>query len=118
MCIEVWVLQECGEIMTDQVRAYQLLKARGVVVMMINWKMMDNRSLLQNTLSCNSNVQTHPTIDIYIYFKKKGPVNLAKGTNHFLRRADVEALIRQGMLEHVTPQSARCEGGGGGAGGV
>ena len=30
MCIEVRVLQECGEIMTDQVRAYQLLKARGV----------------------------------------------------------------------------------------
>ena len=45
-------------------------------------------------------------------------MNLAKGTNHFLRRADVEALIRQGVLEHVTPQSAGCEGGGGGAGGV
>lgn len=45
-------------------------------------------------------------------------MNLAKGTNHFLRRADVEALIRQGMLEHVTPQIAGYEGSGGGAGGV
>ena len=54
MCIEVRVLQDCGEIMTDQ-----------------------------------------------------GPVNLEKGTNHFLRRTDVEGLIRQGMLQHVAPPPAQ-----------
>jgi hypothetical protein len=26
---------------------------------------------------------------------------LEKGTKHFLRRADVEDLIRQGRLEHI-----------------
>lgn len=45
-------------------------------------------------------------------------MNLAKGTNHFLRRADIEALIRQGMLEHVTPQGAGAEEGAGGGGGL
>lgn len=44
-------------------------------------------------------------------------MTLAKGTNHFLRRADVEPLIRQGMLEHVTPQGAGGDGAGGGGGG-
>ena len=53
MCIEVRVLADCGEVMTDQ-----------------------------------------------------GPVNLEKGTNHFLRRADVEGLIRQGLLQHVGSASS------------
>ncbi|GAB5029706.1 dna replication complex gins protein psf1 [Nannochloropsis oceanica] len=53
MCIEVRVLADCGEVMTDQ-----------------------------------------------------GPVNLKKGTNHFLRRADVEGLIRQGLLQHVPSASS------------
>lgn len=30
-----------------------------------------------------------------------GPVTLKPGTAHFLKRADVEPLIRQGLLEHV-----------------
>ncbi|EWM29187.1 dna replication complex gins protein psf1 [Nannochloropsis gaditana] len=52
ICIEVRVLADCGEIMTDQ-----------------------------------------------------GPVNLERGTNHFLRRADVEGLIRQGFLLHIAPSA-------------
>ena len=34
----------------------------------------------------------------------QGPVNLEKGTKHFLRRCDVEDLIRQGRLEHIELQ--------------
>ena len=32
---------------------------------------------------------------------ENGPVNLTMGSTHFLRRADVEHLIRQGHVEHV-----------------
>lgn len=32
---------------------------------------------------------------------EEGSVNLEKDTQHFLRRSDVEPLIRQGMLEHI-----------------
>jgi hypothetical protein len=59
----------------------------------------------------------HHPIPSAITDQPQGPVTLAKGTNHFLRRADVEALIRQGMLEHVTPQGAGADGAGGGGGG-
>jgi hypothetical protein len=31
----------------------------------------------------------------------QGPVSLEKGTTHFLRRSDVEGLIKQGYLEHI-----------------
>ena len=32
---------------------------------------------------------------------EKGPVRLDVATTHFLRRTDVEHLIRQGYVEHV-----------------
>ena len=30
-----------------------------------------------------------------------GKINLVRGTTHFLRRSEVENLIRQGVLEHI-----------------
>ena len=48
ICIEVLVLQDCGEVMTDD-----------------------------------------------------GPVNLEAGTRHFLRRMDIDQLLRQGKLRHL-----------------
>jgi GINS complex subunit 1 len=32
---------------------------------------------------------------------ENGPIVLVKGASHFIRRTDVEHLIRQGILEHV-----------------
>ena len=34
-------------------------------------------------------------------FTENGPVNLEINSTHFLRRVDVESLIRQGMLVQV-----------------
>jgi GINS complex subunit 1 len=31
----------------------------------------------------------------------EGTINLQKGTTHFLKRSDVESLVRQGVVEHV-----------------
>jgi hypothetical protein len=31
----------------------------------------------------------------------EGKINLQKGTTHFLKRSDVEALVRQGIVEHI-----------------
>lgn len=54
---------------------------------------------------------TQPPKDLYIEVRviadcgavmtEFGPVTLKPGTAHFLRRSDVEPLIRQGLLEHV-----------------
>jgi GINS complex subunit 1 len=32
---------------------------------------------------------------------ENGPVQLSRGTTHFLRRSDIVHLIRQGKLEHM-----------------
>lgn len=31
----------------------------------------------------------------------EGTINLQKGTTHFLKRSDVESLVRQGVVEHI-----------------
>ncbi|KAJ8602434.1 hypothetical protein CTAYLR_001245 [Chrysophaeum taylorii] len=36
-----------------------------------------------------------------IVTEQSGVVDLAKGTSHYLRAADVEDLVKQGLLEHV-----------------
>lgn len=32
---------------------------------------------------------------------ESGPIKLVKGGTHFVRRTDVEDLVRQGLVEHI-----------------
>ncbi len=46
-------------------------------------------------------VQVRVKVDCGEFFTDTGSVRLEKGTTHFLRLADVDQLIRQGLLEHI-----------------
>ncbi len=46
-------------------------------------------------------VQVRAKVDCGEIFTDTGTVRLEKGTTHFLRRSDVDHLIRQGLLEHI-----------------
>lgn len=64
-----------------------------------------------NMVELDLTADPHPPKDLYVEVRvladcgsvltESGPVTLKPGTAHFLKRADVEHLIRQGALEHV-----------------
>lgn len=91
--VEVRVLNDCGEIMTDHVSSRQAssdvplqadsfpLSAHLLVREMFKYLLSRRWSLLQ------------------------GSVKLDRGTTHLLRRSDVEHLVRQGLLQELENES-------------
>lgn len=72
-----------------------------------------NKLLAQycDTVQLNLTADLHPPRDLYVEVRVRrdcgsiltdsGTVALRVGTAHFLKRSDVEHLIRQGALEHI-----------------
>eukprot|EP00041_Stephanoeca_diplocostata_P026370 m.709869 g.709869 ORF g.709869 m.709869 type:complete len:192 (-) comp22948_c0_seq2:2795-3370(-) len=46
-------------------------------------------------------IEVRCLVDVGEIVTEEGTVNLEKDSQHFLRRSDVETLVRQGVLEHI-----------------
>eukprot|EP00126_Sphaerothecum_destruens_P010192 Sdes_comp20685_c0_seq2m16216 len=47
-------------------------------------------------------IEVRCTVDFGEIQTENGIVNLTKNSQHFLRRSDVESLVKQGILQHVS----------------
>lgn len=75
----------------------------------INYSKIVGEYMTNIDLDLTSDVEPPKELLIEIRVKKScgeimtenGPIKLDKGSTHFLKRSDVEHLIRQGVIEHV-----------------
>jgi GINS complex subunit 1 len=70
-----------------------------------------NPTTYQKKVGIDLSADLHPPKELFIQvrclkehgeiFTENGSIKLEKGTQHFVRRSDVELLIRQGVLQHI-----------------